>query len=73
MHKDGSQLWSRPHLPTISFRSLVQLRTALRSTNVMLDVPGSSFIAVIDQVLARLVIDGSLQMVDVPRVRALSA
>ena len=33
------------------------------------DVPGSSFMAVIDQVLARLVIDGSLQMVDVPRVR----
>ena len=68
--KGGSQAWSRPHLPTISFRALVDLRAALSSANVMLDVPGSSFIEVVDEVLVRLVKAKSLQQSDVARTRA---
>lgn len=61
--------WSRPHLPTISFHALVQLRGALRTSNVMLDVPGSTFLEVVDHVLTRLVVTGELEVAVAPRVR----
>ena len=67
--KDGAQAWSRPHLPTVSFHALVHLRTALSKTNVLLDVPGSSFIEVVDHVLSHLVADGNLKEEDAPKVR----
>ena len=66
---DGTQSWSRPHLPTISFHALIHLRVALSATNVMLDVPGNTFSSVVDVVLTGLVAAGDLKKEVVPHVQ----
>jgi len=66
---DSTQSWSSPHLPTISFHALIQLRAALGATNVMLDVPGKTFASVQEVVLNGLVATGKLKQEDVPRIQ----
>ena len=66
---DSTQSWSSPHLPTISFHALIQLRAALGETNVMLDVPGKTFASVQEVVLNGLVDTGKLKKEDVPRIQ----
>jgi len=66
---EEKQAWSRPHLPTVSFHALMQLRTTLSIANVMLDLPGTSFMEVVEQILSRLIASGTLQAANAPRVR----
>jgi len=49
----------------------MKLRATLKTTNVMLDVPGTSFVEVVDHVLNLLLAAGELKLELLPRIRAI--